>query len=265
MTGGRRHDRLGVHSIGEFLLTVPALDEAQRFYAAFGLDARMEDGQLALRCQGDAHVWGRLRAGAAKKLERLIFHCFADELQAIERRWAEQGVQRIAAAEGAQDALWARSPDGLAICVRPGVKTTPDAVPPVDATLPRSGERGAPYRNAAPAVRPRRLSHIALLTRSVPGQIDFFSRALGLRLSDRSGDNVAFLHGPHGSDHHLVALLGSSGPGLHHLSWDVPSVDEVGLGAAQMAAAGYSQGWGVGRHVLGSNYFHYAQDPWGSF
>lgn len=39
----------------------------------------------------------------------------------------------------------------------------------------------------------------------------------------------------------------------------------VGEGAAQMAAAGYTKGWGTGRHVLGSNYFHYVEDPWGSF
>jgi hypothetical protein len=32
-----------------------------------------------------------------------------------------------------------------------------------------------------------------------------------------------------------------------------------------MAAQGYAEGWGLGRHVLGSNYFHYIRDPWGSF
>jgi hypothetical protein len=32
-----------------------------------------------------------------------------------------------------------------------------------------------------------------------------------------------------------------------------------------MADHGYTRGWGLGRHVLGSNYFHYVQDPWGSF
>ena len=31
------------------------------------------------------------------------------------------------------------------------------------------------------------------------------------------------------------------------------------------ARAGYPEGWGVGRHVLGSNYFRYVQDPWGSY
>ena len=33
----------------------------------------------------------------------------------------------------------------------------------------------------------------------------------------------------------------------------------------QMAQAGYEKGWGVGRHVLGSNYFRYVRDPWGSY
>jgi catechol 2,3-dioxygenase len=45
----------------------------------------------------------------------------------------------------------------------------------------------------------------------------------------------------------------------------VRNVDEVGLGMEQMYHAGYRKGWGVGRHVIGSNYFYYAQDPWGSF
>ena len=48
-------------------------------------------------------------------------------------------------------------------------------------------------------------------------------------------------------------------------SWDVGTLAEVGLGAAQMARAGYDHGWGLGRHVLGSNYFHYVRDPWGSW
>ena len=26
--------------------------------------------------------------------------------------------------------------------------------------------------------------------------------------------------------------------------------------------AGYKDGWGVGRHIYGSNYFHYIRDPW---
>jgi catechol 2,3-dioxygenase len=64
----------------------------------------------------------------------------------------------------------------------------------------------------------------------------------------------------------LLAFAESSrGIGYHHSAWEVGSISEVGLGAMQMAESGYARGWGLGRHVLGSNYFHYVRDPWGSY
>jgi catechol 2,3-dioxygenase-like lactoylglutathione lyase family enzyme len=114
-------------------------------------------------------------------------------------------------------------------------------------------------------VRPRRLSHVLLFSADINRSIDFYRDALGLRLSDRSHDAVAFMHARHGSDHHLVAFAGSSAKGWHHSSWDVDGIDEVGKGGEQMRKAGYAEGWGTGRHVLGSNFFHYVRDPWGSF
>lgn len=266
MNNNRRTDRLGVHSIGEFLMTVPSLKDAQAFYSAFGLDVSEEPGCIALRTDGNPHVWGRLREGKAKKFEQLTLHCFEDDLAALTGHIEAQGVALLPTPNGAAPGgLWMRSPDGMLVQVRAGAKTTLDAAAHQSPPLPVDGTPCAPYRRDTQAVRPTRLSHIALTTSSVPVQTDFYTRVLGLRLSDHSGEGVAFLHAPHGSDHHLVALAMSGGPGLHHLSWDVPTVDHIGLGAMSMAAAGYKDGWGVGRHVLGSNYFYYAQDPWGSF
>ncbi len=267
MTHQRRRDRLGIHSIGEFRMTVPSLDDAKRFYLSFGLDvqADAQDG-LTLRTAGSPHVWGRLREGPHKKFESLTLHCFEDELGALRQRALDAGVPLIAAPPGEEDAgFWIRNPDGVALHIRPGVKTTLDEAAHASPSLPLDGVRCAPYRRNTEQVRPSRLSHIAFATRSVPAQIAFCEQVLGLRLSDRSGDGVAFIHAPHGGDHHLLAFAASSGPALHHLSWDVPTVEDVGLGYMQMQAAGYTQGWGVGRHVLGSNYFYYVQDPWGSF
>jgi catechol 2,3-dioxygenase len=104
-----------------------------------------------------------------------------------------------------------------------------------------------------------------MFTPDVDRSIAFYRDVLGMRLSDRSGDGIAFMHAVHGSDHHVVAFAKSEAPGFHHSSWDVPSVEEVGLGGMQMADRGFRNGWGPGRHVLGSNYFWYVQDPWGSF
>ncbi|HZZ10993.1 MAG TPA: VOC family protein [Paraburkholderia sp.] len=267
MTQERRRDRLGIHSIGAFSMSVPSLEEARRFYTAFGLDVQPDgDTGLLVRTFGSSHVWGRIHEAARKKIDWLTLHCFEDEVDALRERALAMDVEIIAPPEGADaKGFWIRNPDGMALQIRAGAKTTLDEASHSSPALPVDGVRCAPYRRSTGRVQPTRLSHIAFATPNVPAQIDFCERVLGLRLSDRSGDGVAFIHAPHGGDHHLFAFAMSSGHALHHLSWDVPSVEEVGLGYMQMAAAGYSDGWGVGRHVLGSNYFYYVQDPWGSF
>jgi catechol 2,3-dioxygenase-like lactoylglutathione lyase family enzyme len=122
-------------------------------------------------------------------------------------------------------------------------------------------------RAKKPEVQPLRFAHMLMFVANVSQSIEFYSRVLGMRLSDRTGDIIAFMHGIHGSDHHMIAFVTANGrtPGLHHLSWDMGSINGIGLGAMQMADRGFTKGWGLGRHVLGSNYFHYMQDPWGSW
>jgi catechol 2,3-dioxygenase len=163
------------------------------------------------------------------------------------------------------DGIWFRDPCGVLIQVAVRDKVSPASK---SETVYRSSPamtRGAMYRDEVQTVRPRRMSHALIFMPDVLGAIDFYGRALGVRLSDHSGDGIAFMHGIHGSDHHMIAFAKSSRIGYHHSSWDVASVEEVGLGAMQMSEAGFRHGWGLGRHVLGSNYFHYIQDPWGSF
>ena len=266
MSISRRYDRLGVHSIGEFHMTVPTLADAEKFYGAFGLRVDREGAGLVLRTVASDHVWGRLSEGPKKKFDRLSFHCFADEADKLYARIEAQGFAPIAVPEGADGSgRWFRDPDGLAVQVRPGPKTTIDTAQHRSPPLPVDGTRCAPYRSKAKVALPQRLSHLALMTPSVPARMAFYADALGLRLSDRSGDGVAFLHAPHGGDHHLIALAMGQGAALHHLSWDVPTVEDVGSGMGRLQSAGYATGWGVGRHVLGSNYFYYAKDPWGSW
>ena len=48
-----------------------------------------------------------------------------------------------------------------------------------------------------------------LFTPDVLRMVGFCRDVLGLRLSDHSGDGIAFMHGVHGSDHHLVAFAKS--------------------------------------------------------
>ena len=266
-TSQRRSGVLGVHSVNRFVFSVPALDEAERFYTAFGLDVRRTGKQLDLYTFGSPHCWGTVfESGESKKhLQYMSFGIYAEDLDAFKKRLADaEAVEPHPLSDG--EGLWIRDPDGTPLQIVVGPKVSPsEKTTPI---LPAAVERGrgaAPSRKSATQVRPRYLSHVLLYATDVEAQVDFYTRVLGLRLSDTSKGIVAFMHGPHASDHHLLAFARSNAPGLHHTSWDVGSLHDVGRGAEQMREQGYTQGWGLGRHVLGSNYFHYVRDPWGSY
>ena len=262
----KRTDRLAVHSVDEFVFSVPDLEAARRFYSRFGLDARDEDGALALYTHAHPHRWARVVSGANKRLLWLSLGIHADDAQRFERRLAERGVARIDAPTGADArGMWIEGPDGLAIQLRVAAKSSPSQPAPREFPPECRNVGRSPSRSKAQAVRPLYLSHILLFSADVDAATHFYEDMLGLRLSDKSGSVIAFMHSPHGSDHHLIALAKSAGLGLHLSSWCVPSIDAVGLGTQQMIEAGYEHGWGVGRHVLGSNYFRYVRDPWGSY
>ncbi|WP_299449983.1 VOC family protein [uncultured Pigmentiphaga sp.] len=264
---------LAVHSVDEFVFSVPDLVVARHFYENFGLNVRdEEDGWLSLYTYHHSHRWGRIvhDAGNPKRLRWLTFGVYPQDFRRFAQLFAERNVPLITPPAGAGrdalgDALWVQGPDGLPIQLRVAAKCSPSGFGPREfPPAPGLGGRAKP-RSKQQRVQPRHLSHVLMFTADVDKAREFYEGILGLRLSDRSGSLIAFLHTPHGSDHHLIALAKSGGGGLHHTSWCVPSIDEVGQGAQQMVRAGYREGWGLGRHVLGSNYFYYVRDPWGSY
>jgi len=207
-----------------------------------------------------------LYEGPRKRLHHLCFGApggaFAETREAMRRA----GVVEVTPPRGAPEGgIWLRDPDDNLVNVRDEAASAD----PVDSPLTLNGPgyatrvaaRGAPARTAG--IAPRRLGHVLLFTPDMPRQMDFYTRVLGMKLSDRSGNVISFLRCT--PDHHNVAFLSSHAPGFHHGSFQVGSVDEIGMGAARMADRGWQPGWGFGRHVIGSNFFYYIRDPWGSF
>ena len=263
----RRAGVVAVHSLDHFVFSVPDLDVAARFYDDFGLEVRRRDDRLDLHTVGHAHRWGTvLQAAGAKRLQYLAFGAWEEDFDALRQRLARLGVGTVEPHPQAETSgLWFRDPEGVLVNAVVAAKVSPDAKIAAAPAAVALGTAAAPARSKAPRVHPRRLSHTLLFTSDVPRSWRFYADTMGLRLSDRSGDGIAFMHGAHSSDHHVLAFAKSDGPGLHHSSWDVATIDDVGLGMEYMVARGHAQGWGVGRHVLGSNYFYYVRDPWGSF
>ncbi len=260
-------DALGVHSLDQFVLAVPDAAVAQEFYGNFGLDVQRNGNTLAIKTFGHGHRWGSVVEGAkAKALHHLSFGCYTEDLPRLKARVEDAGVKLIDPPPGFEsNGFWFHNPEDVLIEVKVAPKVSPDHKAESQWVTVGPGEAGATVRAKAPPVQPRRLSHVLIFTSDVLGSVEFYARTLGLRLSDRASDLVAFMHGIHGSDHHLLAFVKSSAPGFHHCSWDVSSINDIGIGAMRMADKGFTKGWGLGRHVLGSNYFHYVRDPWGSF
>src|SRR5262245_41165964 len=64
---------LGVHSLDQFVLSVPDLKHAQGFYSHFGLDVREKDNSLLLHTFGHDHRWGSVVEGKRKQFHHLSF------------------------------------------------------------------------------------------------------------------------------------------------------------------------------------------------
>ncbi len=113
-------------------------------------------------------------------------------------------------------------------------------------------------------VRPRKLGHAVLGTTDYATTSLFFAEGLGFKVSDRIVGVAAFLRCS--TDHHNVLVLAAPVNFLHHTSWQVDDIDDVGRGAHAMLEGNPERHiWGLGRHYAGSNFFWYLKDPAGNF
>jgi catechol 2,3-dioxygenase-like lactoylglutathione lyase family enzyme len=198
-------------------------------------------------------------------MHHIAFGTRTEDLAGLQSRLQGEGIPVVdAPAQSDGDGLWFRDPDGLLVNVRAAEaapwRSAPNWKLNAPGHLVRVGIPGHPRRDAL--ARPTRLGHVLRFTPQLERMLDFYTRVVGLKLSDRAQDIVAFLHTHGGSDHHVLAFLASERPGLHHASFEVANPDEIGMGARRMLDKGYVDGWGMGRHVIGSNFFHYIRDPW---
>jgi catechol 2,3-dioxygenase len=253
-----------------YTLKIPNLGEGVRFYTDAGLVATVEGNVARLRCPGQDRDSVLLIGGApTKRLHHISLR--ANGLEDIARAVPAHGGIVVTAQEGLADTgLWVKDPHGMLLHLR-------DA--PADPELPagQAFEINAPgciVRKGMPAmlpsrrsgaVTPLRLGHVLAFSPDVPASVQFATEALGMGLADHSEDVIAFCCARRNSDHHVLAFAKAPAVGFHHGSFQVNDPDEVGRGGRALVAKTGRGDWGFGRHTIGSNFFHYIQDPWGSW
>lgn len=254
-----------------FGLTVPSMSEAVDFYGAFGLHTHDGGASLAMRCAGREQDQITLVEGPRKQLAYMAFSYRPDAIDELKAKLAARGIDESAPHPGVPgDGFWFRDPDGVLVNLRTDAPAPPREEPPTLLNVAGRYERVDEGRweylwdRREEAVAPRRMGHTILFSADIEASEAFYREVLGFRLSDKNPGLVTFLNTGAG-DHHVFGFAQSTHSGLHHTSFEVADLDEIAVGAQRMADKGYTTGWGLGRHTMGSNLFHYVQDPWGSW
>jgi catechol 2,3-dioxygenase-like lactoylglutathione lyase family enzyme len=89
----------------------------------------------------------------------------------------------------------------------------------------------------------------------------FYTKVLGFRISDWSGEQMVFLRSD--TKHHNISFSQAPHASVNHLAYLVSGVDELMRGVSNLRKHGVEPAWGPGRHGPGNNIFCYFRDPIG--
>lgn len=261
---------MAVQNVLSVTMEVPDIAAGVEFYTNAGMVANIDGNVARLRCAGQDRDSIVLLGGfGRKRLHHVSLRAF--DLDGIAAKAGDGGGKVIPApANFEEHGLWLEDPHGTVLHL---VECAPDtelnASAPFEINAPGRlvrTRRSAvlPSAEYKPA-KPLRLGHVLLFSPDVPASVAFATQVLGMGLADRSQDIIAFCCARIDSDHHVLAFAKSPGVGFHHASFQVADPDEVGRGGRALSAKSGRGDWGFGRHTIGSNFFHYIQDPWGSW
>ena len=96
--------------------------------------------------------------------------------------------------------------------------------------------------HAEPNLDVAQLAHIELLTPELDASVDFFTRLLGMSVTERRGDSV-YLRAYEETYHHSLKLTQSNRAGLGHVAFRTRSPQALMRRAAAIEATGLGRGW----------------------
>jgi catechol 2,3-dioxygenase-like lactoylglutathione lyase family enzyme len=256
---------VALHRLSQVVIGVPNVEETARYYTDFGLTGVREDsGDWGLRTLDGGEQLRLVYSPLRRLVELTIGVDNQDDLDRVAGQLAALGVPasrdggRLSAVEPATGVR-------AVLAVDPRLEQGTVAATPYNGPgrLERVDGRAPGVLRVAP-VRPRKLGHVVIGTTDVATTERFFLDGIGFKLSDRIAGAGAFMRCS--TDHHNVLALAAPVNFLHHTSWQVDDVDEIGRGAMTMLEDHPERHiWGLGRHHAGSNFFWYLKDPAGNF
>jgi len=252
---------------------VPDLDQAERFLVDFGLRrAERTAKALYMRGAGPAHHLHVAELGDPK-FTALAFSVESEEdLRALSRLPGASKVENIDEPGGGKR-VWLRDPDGNGIELVHGIaKASPleHARHPLNDAKEGLRRAGTLSRHVKGPSKVLRIGHGVLMSPNPRPVVDWYRKTLGMLCSDEVFDPQGNLvlsfnrldKGAEYVDHHVLLIQGGPRHGLNHVAFEIHDIDDLMVGHEHLRAAGYSNVWGIGRHVYGAQIFDYWMDPW---
>ncbi|MFF0579714.1 VOC family protein [Streptosporangium saharense] len=252
---------MALHRLNSLTVGVPNLAPTLEYYRDFGLRPEA-DGWLST-VDGGRQL--RLVPAPTRRLVELeIGVDDPDDVGRMARRLRALDLD----VDARQDRLTVLEPiSGVRVVARVTGRLVQPHIPAPPYNAPGDPARGstrAPGILRETPVRPRRLGHVVIGSVDQPATERFFADGVGLKVSDVVPGMAAFMRCS--TDHHNVLVSQAPVNFLHHTSWQVDDVDEIGRGATAMLREHPERHvWGLGRHHIGSNFFWYLKDPAGNF
>jgi len=119
----------------------------------------------------------------------------------------------------------------------------------------------------------KRFGHFVIMSKNFEKTLAWYRETLGFICSDEvySGEKTNIVgsfnrldRGEHYVDHHAFFCIRGDKSGLNHLSFEAADIDDIMAGHEHLAKKEkYRHMWGIGRHLIGSQFFDYWADPWG--
>ena len=252
---------MALHGLGKVTIGVPNVAETIDYYADFGLTHRGA-GVFATRNGGDQLEI--VHASSRRLVELTVAADDRDDIAQIASRLSRLGVE-TAQGETALRTTELITGTPVTVEIRPRIVFEP-AVASTAYNGPGRIDRWgrAPFINRDETVQPRKLGHAVIGSTDLAATMRFFTEGLGFKVSDYMGDKAAFLRCS--IEHHNVLVMAAPVNFLHHTSWQVDDIDDIGRGAQSMLEHHPERHiWGLGRHYAGANFFWYLKDPAGNF
>lgn len=260
---------MALHRLTSITLGVPSPEASGAFFSEFGL-SESAPGRYATRDGGEQLV---LEQSTRRCLRQLgVGAADGDDIERLARqveKWSPTvPVQRGVDASGSPTATVTEPITGVPVHISVAPRLG-------GSTVDRStinGPGAAIERRDVPAdavmadqpVRVSNLTHLVCGTPDQPTSVRFFTEALGFEISDEIPGVIAFTRC--GEMHHNLALQSAPVGFVHHVAFEVDSIDDVVRGGSALVENDPDrQVWGVGRHAIGSNWFWYLRDPSGTF